>query len=261
MKTKITVIIAIFAIISAVLAIVYGNPSLARAEFGVEDSGSTAGPTVESGSSGSGSDSSGGSRKRGGSRRIVASSVVTFSNIVIERAGTNSLKVSWTTTPASYGKISFGTASVSNPTFDQTFNGYESGSEYVNEMITNHSAIVFMNPGQTYYIRPVALTVNGRPAFGPEFAITPVADVEAPRFIEIDNGGDTDSPAIIDLSKATSTIVESDDSKNDRDGMSVLRAAVAGAGDGIMTVFKNLWKNLFAKDICPVVPIDGVSTN
>lgn len=217
----------------------------------VDDGGSTAGAGESDGGSDDSSNdtsnnSSGGSTRRssGGSKRGSNQDSVIFSDINFSRAGSNSLRVSWSTSIPSYGRIVVGDSSVANPTIDPvSYYGYQTGSAFGDVKTTDHTATAYLVPGGTYYIRLVASTGESL-IHGPELVANPVASADAPRDVDVDVEDNSDGqPTTIDLSKlSTTTPIASADSEGN-----AFTAAVGEARSGVARFFSELYGMLFGK--------------
>jgi hypothetical protein len=216
-----------------------------------DDGGSTAGEgdndSSSNGSSGGGSSS--GSRSSRTSINVNNESV-TFSDINLSREATNSLRVSWTTSIPTYGRVVFGESSIVYPTIDPSqYYGYDSGSAFGDDKTTTHTAVMFLAPGSTYYIRLIASTGDTL-VYGPEISAIPVRSEEAPRSIDISPEG-SDEPAVIDLSKlqSTTSLAVNTEESDATSTPNPFVAAVGDAGRGIGRFFSDLWGMLFGR-IC-----------
>jgi hypothetical protein len=250
-QIKNTIFTGLFAMFMVIA--IASVPALAQVSTG--DAGSTAGPgsnstpstgdsgsTAGTGDSSSGSGESSGGRRGGGSRTVVRAPAVDFTNIVMSRASTNTLRITWNTSIPTNGKIVLGTASVTKPISSSAYHGYETGSEFESVASQSHQASFFLLPGQTYYVRLVAF-VGKSIVFGPEISVVPTYDNSVPRILEIDSN-DTESPAVIDLSKvptSTDTTTESEDNI----GQSQLAGVISAIPRVIGDFFSSLWNMLF----------------
>ncbi|MES2470756.1 MAG: hypothetical protein V4526_00795 [Patescibacteria group bacterium] len=192
------------------------------------------------------------SRRSGGRRNSGNNSgtnqQIVISNIMIDSAGVNKLRVQFSTSESAPSRLVFGTTAVAAPAAGSVNYGYQSGTS-IDNGTTGHAFTVTIAPGQTYYFRPIALD-GTQVVFGNEIKVAPNAPVginglilgASTGFIKPAVAG-VKTPSVFALNNGSTTTGSTSAPKASND---LGAAAGAGAGTKVANFFKNLWNGIFA---------------
>ncbi|MBI5126532.1 MAG: hypothetical protein HZA80_02100 [Candidatus Taylorbacteria bacterium] len=183
-----------------------------------------------------------GGRSGGGS----GYSAMKITDVMISKISNTQIKVSFNTTPNAQGQLVWGTTSVKNLN-GSTLYGYSNGTQF-DSATFNHTAVITIVPGTTYYVRPVAKIGSGV-LFGTEIALTPavgqvISTPSARPAVGTDTSGGVEVKITLPGTEETGGVI----AVATTSPVSSNTAAAAGSSFGakIGKFFKNIWNSVTA---------------